>query len=303
MDKQTITDYSKRSTEELEALLRSELERGDPAVSLAILEVLEARTAEKADTGAAWDSFRKNYLPMADETPLYAEEPARKSRVAPFGRRLGGAAIAACLACMLIVQAGGTDILRTMVHWNAEHFYLDSPVLGSSAASLLPEAGSQDAANKAASSSAPGAEDTAAQVEICVIDPEVTEYASLAEGLAAIGLEELTPTAIPAGYVLDSVQLRGLGGWTDLTACYFDEADHLLRFSYTCHGENSVFSTVVEKDENEVEVYARNGTTYYFLSNLQYESVNWMQDEQTECRISGYVTREELKALIDSMYE
>lgn len=301
MNNQPITDYSERSTQELEAMLAAELDSSDPAVSLAILEELAKRTAEAPDADAAWNSFQKNYLPL--DGSLYTDEaPPKKARVYHFGRKLGAAALAACLACMLIVQAGGTDILRTMVRWDKDQLHLSSPTLPSES-SLLPEAGSQDAAEKAASSSAPGAEELVEDVEAFVIEPEVTQYASLSEGLAAIGLEELTPTAIPEGFTLESVELLDLSGWKDLTALYFNETEDLLRFSYTCHGEDSVFSTVVAKDESEVEVLDLRGTTFYLVSNGHYQSVSWMQDEQTECRVGGPVTREELKALVESMYE
>lgn len=300
MSNQPITDYSARSTQELEEMLNAELTSQDPAVSLAILDELARRTAAAPDTDAAWSSFQKNYLPLEDS--LYpGDAPQKKPRVLHFFRRVGAAAVAACLACMLVVQAGGTDILRTMVRWNSDELRISSPVYGES--SLLPEAGSQDAAEEAASSPTPGGGEDDAPVEMETILPEVTTYASLSEGLAAIGLDALTPTAIPEGYALESVELNDLVVWKDLSAQYFNAAGDLLRFSCTCYGEGSVFSTVVMKDEQEVEVYDFQGTTYYFLSNGRYESVNWMENELTECSISGPVTREELKAMVHSMQE
>ena len=148
MNHQTITDYSVCSTQELEEMLNAELTSLDPAVSLAILDELAKRTAAAPDTDAAWSSFQKNYLPLEDS--LYPDDaPRKKPRVLYFFRRVGAAAVAACLACMLVVQAGGTDILRTMVRWNRDELRISSPVYGES--SLLPEAGSQDAASSAAS--------------------------------------------------------------------------------------------------------------------------------------------------------
>ena len=297
MSNQLITDYSARSTQELEEMLNAELTSLDPAVSLAILDELARRTAAAPDTDAAWSSFQKNYLPLEDS--LYpGDAPQKKPRVLHFFRRVGAAAVAACLACMLVVQAGGTDILRTMVRWNSDELRISSPVYGES--SLLPEAGSQDAAEEAASSPAPGGGEN---MEMETLTPEVTVYATLAEGLDVMDLEALTPTAIPEGYALESVELNDLVVWKDLSAQYFNAAGDLLRFSCTCYGEGSVFSTVVMKDEQEVEVYDFQGTTYYFLSNGRYESVNWMDDELTECRISGPVTRDELKAMIHSMHQ
>ena len=97
MNDQLITDYSAHSTQELEELLNAELTSQDPAVSLAILDELAKRTAAP-DTDAAWSSFQKNYLPL--EAPLYPDDAPqqKKNRVLRFGRTLGAAAVAACLA-------------------------------------------------------------------------------------------------------------------------------------------------------------------------------------------------------------
>ena len=294
MSNQLITDYSARSTQELEEMLNAELTSLDPAVSLAILDELARRTAAAPDTDAAWSSFQKNYLPLEDS--LYpGDAPQKKPRVLHFFRRVGAAAVAACLACMLVVQAGGTDILRTMVRWNSDELRISSPVYGES--SLLPEAGSQDAAITAASSSAPGAEGSWVAQE-----PVVTDYSSLEEGLAAMDLGHLLPSVFPEGYHFTSAQVHQLTAWRDLSVHYENDAGDLLRFSCSRYSEDTVFSTVVEKDEEEVEILTYSGTTCYFLSNGPYESVTWMEDELTECRISGHVTREELKAMVESMH-
>ena len=290
------------SGDELDALLRAELESSDPAAALALLEELERREPEdSAATEAAWNTFNKHYLPMEGDTSLYEAEPHRP-KVIPLIRRFSAAAVAAMLTCVLIVQAGGTNVLGTMARWTTDKFSFGDNLIFEEP-SLLPEAGSQDAASSAASSPAPGDGEDVAPVEMETILPEVTVYATLAEGLAAMDLKALTPTAIPEGYALESVEVQDLEVWADLSAQYFNAAGDLLRFSCSCYGEGSVFSTVVPKDEEEVEVYDFHGTTYYFLSNGCYESVNWMEDELTECSISGPVTREELKAMVNSMHE
>ena len=286
------------SGDELDALLRAELENSDPAAALALLEELERREPEDAAaTEAAWNTFNKHYLPMEGDTSLYEAESHRRPKVIPLIRRFSAAVVAAMLTCVLIVQAGGTNVLGTMARWTTDKFSFGDNLIFEEP-SLLPEAGSQDAA-----SSAPGDGEDVAPVEMETILPEVTVYGTLAEGLDAIGLKALTPTAIPEGYALESVEVQDLEVWKDLSAVYFNAAGDLLRFSCSCYGEGSVFSTVVPKDEEEVEVYDFHGTTYYFLSNGRYESVNWMNDELTECSISGPVTREELKAMVNSMHE
>ena len=294
MEGEPITDYSPYSQQELEALLCQELSSADPGPALAILEALEScENTPTLDTDRAWKDFNRHYRTL--ERPLYAEETARPRR--RWLRQIGGIGLAACLACMLAVQAGGMDVLGTMVTWTRDQMFLRSPDISGHELSLLPEAGSQDAAIKAASSSAPGAEGSWVAQE-----PVVTDYSSLEEGLAAMDLGHLLPSVFPEGYHFTSAQVHQLTAWRDLSVHYENDAGDLLRFSCSRYSEDTVFSTVVEKDEEEVEILTYSGTTCYFLSNGPYESVTWMEDELTECRISGHVTREELKAMVESMH-
>ena len=147
MKKEQIIDSLSR--DELDALLRAELESSDPAAALALLSELERREAEDAAaTQAAWNSFSKHYLPLEGDTSLYEAELKSRPKVIPFVRRLSAAAVAAMLACMLIVQAGGTNVLGTMARWTTDKFsFGDNLIFDES--SLLPEAGSEDDARGA----------------------------------------------------------------------------------------------------------------------------------------------------------
>ena len=123
------------SGDELDALLRAELENSDPAAALALLEELERREPEDAAaTEAAWNTFNKHYLPMEGDTSLYEAESHRRPKVIPLIRRFSAAAVAAMLerkhgcfhgeAHHLHVVSGETDLdalCHQIVHWEETH--------------------------------------------------------------------------------------------------------------------------------------------------------------------------------------
>ena len=302
MKEHKITEYTLLPGAELESLVREEADT-------AALEELMRREAVSDETiDAAWQQFTTHYLPIEGKDSIYAEEAeAPKVRHFRLYRSLGAAAIAAVVACMLVVQAGGTKGLATMARWTVDRFFFSD--------TLIPDRGNQelktqtgdDAASSAASQAAPGAAwgDESEVGVYTVEDAELksVSYSSLAEAVAAFGGETLLPTAIPEGYSFESASITESCGWQQMIVYYTNAAEDLLQFHYDRIGEDTVMSTIVEKDDQEVERYEREGTSYYILSNGKYASVNWKPDEWTECRISGPVTREELRALVDSMYE
>lgn len=303
------TDYALLSDAELESLLRA-----GEADESAVLDELLRRHPPREDTlEGAWASFTAHYLPIEGSASIYDEDSPPRQRRFSLRRTAGAAVIAAAAACMLVVQAGGTRGLSTMARWTVDRFSFGDTLTSPTAeGSFLPEAGGEDEA-LASSSAAPGAAGGEADTDKADTDgsggagadkalqPDSGSYDSFAAALEAFGTPELLPTAIPAEFRFQSAEVRTLSAGTNLTVLYENDGGALLQFRYTRSAGGSV-NSVVEKDETPVEVYEREGTTYYFVSNLGYESVNWKPDEATECRISGFVDRGTLKAVIDSMY-
>lgn len=279
-----LTDYQSLSSAELEALLCSEVETSDPAAALAILAELESRQSETIAPDEEWNRFCQHYLPTPLDPPGNVQRTHRVSRF----RQLGLTAAAACLACMLAVHAGSIDILRTMIHWTGDALYVESPDVTEEHSSV---SDTTDAALKAASTPAAAAG----------VRAKSTACASLEEALSLLELERWTPTAIPAGYSFSSAEVETLEGVEALHALYTNDAGDLLQFNCRRYGENTVFSSVIIKDDEEVETLSLGGTTCYFLSNGRYEGAVWMADEKTEFHISGPVSREELKDMICSI--
>ena len=305
MKEHKITEYTLLPGAELEALVRGE---ADDTVVQAALEELMRREAVSDETiDAAWQQFTTHYLPIEGKDSIYAEEAeAPKVRHFRLRRSMGAAAVAAVVACMLVVQAGGTTGLATMARWTVDRFFFSDTLVPDRGDRELKTQTGDDAAS-AASQAAPGAAwgDESGESVYTVEDAELksVSYSSLAEAVAAFGGETLLPTAIPEGYSFESASITDSWGWKQMIVYYTNAAEDLLQFHYDRIGEDTVMSTIVEKDDQEVERYEREGTSYYILSNGKYASVNWKPDEWTECHISGPITREELRALVDSMYE
>ena len=295
MKENHIIEWPARSSEELEALLRQELEQDDPAAAQAILEELARRTPEDAgEAEKAWRVFQTHYLPIEGGESIYAEE--RKGRTFRLWRTVSAAAIAAMLACVLIVQAGGTNALvGTVARWTTEQFsFGDNLTDHDHEEALLAESGGGDTVSQTEASPETGEVDT--------LTPPRTQYLSFEAALEDFGLPELLPSYIPEGYSFYQAERVNLVSWEDLSVLYTNGEEQFLQFSYSRTAPDAVVSSIVEKDDTPVELYERDGVTYYFVSNLGYESVNWKTDELTECRVGGFVSREELKAVIDSMY-
>ena len=98
-----VFDDVAMSDKDLEELLRLELEREDPALTLQVLESLSRRQPEKpGEAEAAWQRFETHYLPL--EAPLYsgeAEYPAKK-RKRIWLRVISLAAVLALAAGLLV---------------------------------------------------------------------------------------------------------------------------------------------------------------------------------------------------------
>ena len=112
------------------------------------------------------------------------------------------------------------------------------------------------------------------------------------------------PTWLPEGYVLESAEVRHLAGFSIMYVYYTIPGEEpFIRFRYCRNHPGSSGVSIHEKDNTPVEVYEWDGTLYYFLSNEGFESVTWMLDDVTECSIGGELPREDLRKIVDSLYD
>ena len=280
-------DDAAMSDKDLEELLRLELDREDPALTLRVLESLSRRQPEKSgEAEAAWQRFETRYLPL--EAPLYsgeAEYPVKK-RKRIWLRTVSLAAALALAVGLLAVQAGGSDPVTRFARWTTERFTFGQT-------DLLPvEEKESETANP--------------PQNLLSESSEPISYDSLEDAVEELGREgHLIPAWLPEGYALESAEVRHMAGFSAMYVYYtIPGEESFIRFRYCRdHPGSSGGVSIHEKDDTPVEVYERDGTLYYFLSNEGFESVTWMLDDITECSIGGELPREDLRKIVDSMYD
>ena len=274
---QDFSKYDAMTSEELAQLLRldSEAPEGnglDIDTLLYITGVLAEREKINNNTGKtaqeAWISFQQHYMPSEEECLETEEAKPIKSRN-PWVRR----AIAAAAAVVLIVAVPLTakalnweEIWTAVATWAKETFSFvreDQPEVDEPAIS------------------------------------NTRQFDSLQQAFAEVGLEvNFIPTWIPDGYVIAKTDIDETPVQRNYVAIYKNGDKHLT-IGIRSYGEND--PEKVEINEDLVEIYNASGIEYYIFSNdVDMLLAIWREDAY-ECCISGKITIEEIKMMIDSI--
>lgn len=225
-------------------------------------------------------------LPEHDFSPEFERKMKNLIRQAdhPARHRLlrTGQLVAALVALLLLLTvataAAGYDIWRMLAEWTAEQITL-----------------------------APG------QIEY--IDPddlhipeEPGEYTDLQEALTAYGLNRsVVPKWLPEGFVLDDLIVDDLGDGDQIVfhAPYRRGNNYLIvQMDIYLENENRSQDNFwdFQKDEGDPIPYEAGGITHLLTTNAGRPVALWANGP-AECCISGDITMEELKQMIDSIYE
>lgn len=283
--KRDYSCYDQMSTAELEQLLRLDFQASEDGASdldaiLYISDLLAKRNGP-FDSDAAWQQFQTQYRPHADGRSLcdFEDEEDRftseskqastaPSRSARRLRRL--AVLAAVLAALLlggmvVAQAAGVDVWGVIAQWTDETFRFVS--------------GDSDDT----SGSGAGQEDTG-------------PYHSV---LQSIGMDGLFPTWCPDGFTSGELGITELHNSVSAHMSFFggDRTYSVVIQHFTLPTDNT---GTFEKDDTPVEEYDHNGQTFYILSNLDSLTAT-TYDGEFMTMIYGGLTREEIKAVIDSI--
>ena len=225
-------------------------------------------------------------LPEHDFSPEFERKMKHLIRQAdhPARHRLlrTGQLVAALVALLLLLTvataAAGYDIWRMLAEWTAEQITL-----------------------------APG------QIEY--IDPddlhipeEPGEYTDLQEALTAYGLNRsVVPKWLPEGFVqihLD-IEAAAKGSLIIFYALYQWEKNPLvIQVNIYLEDEERVYDSFgnFQKDEGDPIPYEAGGITHLLTTNAGRPVALWANGP-AECYIGGNITMEELKQMIDSIYE
>jgi len=276
-----VRDFSKydaMDTQELETILRLDSEapqeqESDTELILYVMEVLASRK-NASSTGKtaleAWESFQKDYLPDEEDRLDHTSQTEKPVKTAsPWLRRLAAAAaVIALLVGGFSITAsafGWEDIWNAVAKWAKETFSFVS---------------SGDAE---------------------LTEPEEQfgqEYTSLQEALEATGLKDnFIPTWIPDGYVLEKIVVDE-NPIQSIYAAQYMKNESVLKITVRSYLDFD--PEKVEINNELVEIYKATGIEYYIFTNNQQLRVVWIKDSY-ECYISGELTLDEIKTMIDSI--
>lgn len=123
-------------------------------------------------------------------------------------------------------------------------------------------------------------------------------YSSLQEALEQGNVPAwLVPTYIPGEFSLTDINVEQTPTRKRYAAIY-TKGKETLRITVQDHLEGDPY--YVEQSDGLVEEYEVSGTIYYLFSNQEQNRAVWLY-ESYECDISGEVTIDELKKMIDSI--
>lgn len=273
-----MSKYDAMTTEELEEILRLdaqalEEQESDTDKILYIMEVLAQRKRNSENPGKtaqqAWESFEENYLPQEEDNLICITQTERSAKPSRYWlrRMIAVAAVLVILVGIPLTASafGWGDIWNAVAKWAKETFSF--------------------VANDTPEDTEPATDD-------------IQKYTSLQELLAETKrVTGLVPTWIPDGYELADIRLDENPMQKVYVAMYCN-ADAFIMITVKSYMEFD--PEKVEVNEDILEVYEASGVEYYMFSNNQQLSAAWIKDSY-ECYISGNMTIEEIKMMIDSI--
>lgn len=252
----------------------------DPAQMDAYLAELEKREpiSPDFDVDASLAAFHEKHARLFEQLPPVpistVTKPVRRRR---WRTSLVAAIVAVVmmLCSMVTAQAFGLDVFGAIARWTEETFNFSI---------IAPP--SDDRKNAPAP----------------ILDGD---FATLQEVLDAYSISELVaPQWYPAG--LETVELAVLPRNTGITVqAIYEDKEISITISirqYATEEDAQLGISTFEKDSGAVTQYERNDITHYIFSNNSDHIATWVND-MLVCSISGDLTVEELKLMIDSIYK
>lgn len=287
------------STEQLEELLRADIEspeNSDEGVIFHILEVIEQRkqmdsTVALPNLDQAWEEFQQYYnVPEGEGQSLYpcnpiatdseainetaSRPPLRLRRIFKYGLA-ATIAFATLLGGMVVAQAAGIDVFGMLGRWTEETFNFvinDNTALSETNTSIA-------------------------------VSPEHRSYyEEMKTVLSRIGVSNtLAPSWYPDGFIASSPKVAITDTGSTVATLFNNEDGRHFHISIIKYNSNtSLTSHTFEKDGAFVEQYTHSAKTFYILSNLDTVTATWSDGLIVET-ISGELTTDEIKNIINSI--
>lgn len=266
-----FSQYETMSTEELEEILRLDAEvpagaQTDTELILFILEVLASRRNKENIAGntaqKAWESFQQHYMPEEPEKPLKTNKSTNWIR-----RFVAAAAVVALLILIPFSTSALTmeEVWNILARWAKETFSFVS-------------SDNTDVSEPVAS--------------------DELEYNSLQDVLSKNSEDHnIVPTWIPDGFVLESVRKDASPIQEFYVAKYINGGKEFFIRIQNYIGDDF---QKVEIEEDYSEIYSASEVNYYLFENVDQCRAFWIVGTY-ECIISGDLSIEEIKLMIDSI--
>jgi len=126
------------------------------------------------------------------------------------------------------------------------------------------------------------------------------ELIGLHEALVEHGITELVaPSWIPEGFeLIDLIVLELSDKILFMTQLENGNDFLLIQLTYLSHNDGVIY----ERNDEDVEIYRRNGIDHFILSNMDYLKVVW-NNQNIECFFTGDITKGDAQLMINSIYE
>lgn len=265
-----LSKYDAMTTEELEEILRldaqaPEEQESDTEMILYIMEVLAERNRNNSHTGKtaqeAYESFKQNYMSETDNTESKYSSTNKKTRL----RWLRTLSATAAVLAIIILGSITANAFGVNI-WEAVVKWTQETFHFGDWGNSHPD--------------------------------DNSSYSSLQEVLEQSKITTpLAPTWFPSGYKLIDIQIEQTPLKKVYTAKYTNN-EKALRITVREYLRGD--PVYVEQSEGLVEEYTISGITYYLFSDIDVVKAVWIYGSY-ECNISGNVTIEDLKTMIDSI--
>ena len=269
------------TAEQLEELLRQDAQAEDSQLSgediLEIMEVIERKKSDtitpQTDGDAAWQDFKENYLgnaalyvpDMDEETDSRPADSSRITSKKKASRSLRTVLIAAVLIVVLCTTAVGKNLFRTIADWTRETFSFRD-----------------------------GEENKETTSVFMSLNYELGNFSDL----------KLVPAWAPEGTTeTDGVTATEQANKTRIMANYQTSDGEFCIVILLYDTKPEQYTYLYEKNDVAVEEeYVVNGIVHQIVRNEETNTVVWAFGT-AECSIHGDLSIDELKRMVDSIYE
>lgn len=227
------------------------------------------------DTEEALKNFYRGYAPLAEDMAAGAAQaspavPEKRRSAKPFAKAIPIAAVLIFLLGSMTAQAFGFNVFSAIARWTSEIFRLDGGAAPYAVVRLRP-----------------------------LEEGEEAVYDTLEEAVAAFGIDApIIPKEIPEGFELKEVKAVSENTGILIYANYESDNNFFqIEYKEQAYHDGYIF----EKQHGDAKIYSVSNIKHYLIFDLGRQKINW-ENGDFECKISGDISEQELKDMIDSIY-